>query len=127
MRDYLFIGPTPAEEPCAQLGTDYYTPRAQIECRAFMAQLQRQFGKPPGSASFRISRCAHELGTYLEVVIVFNDNSEEEIDYAFNVESNSPSHWDEEAIAELRSLNYHLYVVKQPDRPAAPEDQLRAC
>ena len=53
MRDYIDIGATPASENCEQLGPNYDPQRARAECRAFIAQLRRQFGPEPEGAQLR--------------------------------------------------------------------------
>ena len=127
MRDYLTLGPTPAEEPCAQLGEPTYNRRTRIETTVYIRQLIRQFGDPPGLDHFKVKGFSHEFGVYHEVVITYSDDSDESIEFAFHVEANLPARWDEQALAELRELNYHLSVVKQPEAPASEhQGQMRA-
>lgn len=127
MRDFLTLGPTPAEESCAQVGTPDYVRRTRIETGAYIDQLIRQFGQPPGLNTFRVKRFPHEFGDYHEVVITYDDAVEESVAFAFEVENNLPGHWDEQAKADLQAQNYHLYLVKQPVPPARNTmDQLRA-
>ncbi len=100
--DNLSIGATPAEESCEQVGTPNYNPeKASKECRVFANQLKRQFGEPPYGARIGIKSNPHDAGNYLEVVVYYNDNIEEAIDYAFKIEAESPANWDEEAKKEL--------------------------
>jgi hypothetical protein len=99
-REYLEIGSSPAEEPCAQAGFPGYTEQALRECRAFKNQLLRQFGEPPDGASISVK---HHItgGGYYEVVVYYDDTKKDAIDYAFRVEAESPAEWDEEAKKEL--------------------------
>lgn len=97
MREYLELGPVPCEEECAQVGTDNYHEKARKECAAYKNQLNRLF--PDGN--FTIKPFFHEFGSYFEVCIFYDDNDETSLDYAYNVESNIPSNWDEEAKKEL--------------------------
>lgn len=101
MLESLSLSPTPVGEECAQLGAPDYHSRARKECRAFINQLIREFGEPPASAGFRISQNPHDFGTYLDVEIRFRDEDEEAVEYAYNLESNLPEHWDEEALKEI--------------------------
>ena len=127
MRDYLTLGPTPAEEPCAQVGTPDYMRRTRIETSAYIDQLIRRFGQPPGLSLFRVKRFPHEFGDYHEVVITYDDEVEDSVDFAFNVENNLPGEWDEQAKAVLLAQHYHLHVVQQPVPPVRRTvDQRRA-
>ena len=108
MKDYLSIGSVPSEENCAQVGQNDYSNQANIECRAFANQLARQFGKPPGNAVLVKKSNPHDFGCYYEINVRFNDESEEETDYAFKLENEMPAKWDREAITELRLANYFL-------------------
>lgn len=104
MRDYLNIGPAPAEEDCAQVGHDDYIPRARRECTAFIDQIRRTVGQPPEGAFLQSKRFPHDLGSYLEVVVVYDDDKEEAVEYAFRCESEAPSRWDDTARAFLVSF-----------------------
>ena len=116
MRDYLTLGPTPAEEPCAQVGTAQYAEKTRSETRAYINQLHRQFGEPPGLSFFKVKRFPHEFGSYHEVVITFDDENEEALAFAYHVENNLPGKWDEQAKAELRANHYHMSVVEREER-----------
>lgn len=101
MRDYLTLGTTPTDEDCAQLGQPDYWERAKKEGRLYRKQLIRQFGEPQGTAHFVGKRFDHDFGTYIELCIVFDSDSEEETNYAYRVENELPENWDEEARAEI--------------------------
>lgn len=116
MRDYLTLGPTPCEEPCAQVGTADYITKTRAEGSAYIAQLLRQFGEPPGMSFFKLKGFPHEFGTYHEVLITFDDENAEAQQFAYHVENNLPACWDEEALKELRATDYHLSVAhRRPD------------
>lgn len=102
--DYLSIGSSPAEESCAQVGSDGYYAKAQKECKAYLHQLKRQFGEPPPGCTFKIKGNAHDFGTYYEVNVVFNENDEEATEFAYKVEAESPGQWDDEAKRELEAI-----------------------
>jgi len=101
MRDYISIGPSPCNEECAQVGQDNYPEQSKKECRAFLNQLSRVFGEPPGGAHLGIKSFPHDFGTYREVVCYFDDDVPEARDFAFMLEGKSPENWDEEAHKEL--------------------------
>ena len=39
--EYIELGPVPAGEPCAQVGTDNYLARSMRECEVFRRMLER--------------------------------------------------------------------------------------
>jgi len=100
MRDTLNIGPVPCNEPCEQLGPNYDPQRAKAECRAFLNQIERTIPNPT-NARLRIVTEHHDFGTYYEVAVSFSDEDEAATEYAYHVESNAPTVWDEIARAEL--------------------------
>lgn len=104
MRDFIEIGPTPADENCEQLGPNYNPHKARKECYAFIHQLRRQFGEEPYGARLRVKSNPHDFGTYLEVVCDYNDNCEESQEYAFKCEGEAWPNWDDTAKAELAEL-----------------------
>lgn len=106
MRDYLNIGPVPADEPCEQLGENYRPTVAWSECLTFIAQLRRTFGPEVGSAQLKVMSNQHDFGTYYEVVCWFQTNDEDGKRYAFNVEANMPLEWDKQAKEQLKAI-YH--------------------
>lgn len=94
--DYLSLGPVPAEEECAQLGIDDdYHERAHRECRRYIKMLRKRFGREPDGAGFRITSNPHDFGDYLDVVVAFDPNVREAVEYAFRVEREAPSRWGE--------------------------------
>ena len=105
MRDYLTIGPTPADEDCQQVGTpEYSAEKARVECCAFIGQLRRQFGIEPEGARLAVKRFAHEFGTYHEVVCWYDDDNEAAAEYAFKCEGEADTLWDTEAMDEIAYL-----------------------
>jgi hypothetical protein len=99
----LYLGPTPPEEPCAQVGCPNYREQALKECRAYIRQLERIFGEPPPGARFALSRESHDFGTYYEVVIQYDVQDEDSNAFVFRVEANLPATWDIQAREELGS------------------------
>lgn len=101
MYDYLEIGPVPYGEDCEQLGPNYDGEHARAECRAFIGQLRRTFGPEPEGARLVARSNPHDFGTYHEVAVKFDENSEAATEYAFKIEGDTPEYWDDEAKAEL--------------------------
>lgn len=105
-RDYLTLGPTPCGEACEQLGDNYNPSKARDEMAVYIAQLKRQF--PDYEAKdiyFRTKGFPHDCGTYHEVVVWFDESSEESCSAAYNVENNLPEYWDNEATVHMPTLN----------------------
>jgi len=108
----IYIGSTPCEEDCAQVGSDDYYERAKRECRAFINQLWRVINKEkgvtretaPDSFALVVKSENHDYGSYYEVAARYNDNDEKAGDLAFWCENNAPTNWDEEAKKELGIL-----------------------
>ena len=103
MLDYLNLGSTPSDEDCAQVGSPDYQNRANKELDAYKAQLERMF---PGLEThkhmqFKKMWFPHDFGSYGEIVITFDVDNELEAATAIEIEWNTPTNWDQEAIEEL--------------------------
>lgn len=106
--DSIEIGTTPSEEDCAQVGSkdyDYYE-LVKMELESFHRQLLRAFPNTPDGIRFKKQSNPHDFGTYYDLVIRFNSDSEEAVNYAFNIENNTPKQWDDQARSELESKGY---------------------
>lgn len=91
------LGPVPAEEECAQVGSPDYRVQSRIEATVFIRYLQRVFGSPdPQALSFVRRGYAHELGRYHEIVVVIGPAGA-----ALFGEVLVPTTWDHIARAEL--------------------------
>lgn len=103
MKDYLYIGPVPAEEDCAQVGSHDYAKRAKQECRIFVEQIRRYYPEPE-NGYLSIKSNSHDYGTYYEVVAVFDMDCEAASEWAYDVESDPKGkliRWDKEAQEQL--------------------------
>jgi hypothetical protein len=101
-RDYVSVGCSPCDEPCAQVGQEDYAKQAKRECNALIHQLRRLFGDEPPYATLRIKAFPHDFGTYHEVVCYYDEDDEESTNYAFRCENELPDRWDEAAHQELK-------------------------
>jgi len=103
MRDYLYIGSTPCEESCAQVGSADYMKQATRECKLFAEQIARHYPEPEnGYLSIKANH--HDFGTYYEVVAVFNTGDEEATNWAFAVENDDKGvlrTWDKESVEAI--------------------------
>ncbi len=102
MRDYISIGATPSDEECAQVGTPDYPEKSKAECRAFKHQLERTFRDCPDGTYFTVKSFPHDFGSYREVVVSYDDDDEESREFAYHVENNAPSTWDDIAKMQLK-------------------------
>ena len=91
MRDFINIGPAPAEEDCAQLGTPDYPECSRQECNRFIALIRRAFGKEPEGARLYVKCLEHDFGSYREVVCSFDDTLPDSVAYAFRCEAEAPA------------------------------------
>lgn len=85
--DYLYLGSTPYNEDCASLGfTQDFKRINKLECVAYIEALRRVHGQEPESCEYGIKACNHDFGMYYDVVIFYDPENEESVDYAFKVE-----------------------------------------
>lgn len=107
MRDYLDLSSVPVDEPCACVGSDDYLTRARLECRAFIGQLERTYPLAvDAGVTFRIKSNPHDFGTYLEVQACFDDEDEDQTEWAYLIEGYLPEAWDDQARAQLAEAGY---------------------
>lgn len=100
--DYIEIGPVPASEPCAQVGTENYLAHSLHECEVFKRMLVRLFPVPDGvPAAFVVRSHPHDFGTYCEVAIRYQSGNQGAVDFAYLVETAAPDRWDSIAKYEL--------------------------
>ena len=86
--DYIYIGPSPADEPCAQTGVTEGAERLnKLECRAYIDALRIVYGPEPEGAFLTIKRESHDFGDYFEVVCKYDDSDDVATDYAYKLEN----------------------------------------
>lgn len=107
--EQIDLGPTPGDEPCAQVGTPDYEYRGIHECEVYRDQLyrflvSRGYTRDTLPHDFRIKVKAfeHDFGTYHEVVVRFNADDEKSYELVSLIENEGPSNWDDEAKEELK-------------------------
>lgn len=94
MREYIELGSAPAEEDCAQVGSDNYYEKAKEESKKYISLLEKKFGKyKPLNCSFKRKSFPHDFGDYYEVVVTYDSDDEESMNFAYHVESNLPTTW----------------------------------
>ena len=103
--EYIELGPVPAGEPCAQVGTDNYLARSMRECEVFRRMLERVFPIPEGlPVKYVIRSHPHDFGAYREVSVRYRAGDQAASDFAILVESSIPECWDPVAQQELADL-----------------------
>ena len=94
MRDFLTLGPVPADEDCQQIGMpDYDGEKDTADLKRYKAMLQERWP----DAHFAIKSFPHDFGSYREVVVYF-DTEQDEDPIAFEVESNLPREWEKQPV-----------------------------
>lgn len=110
MKDYLYLGPTPADESCVQVGDSDYKEKSTIEMDTFINQLYRHFGDEffqDAGIYLKKKWNSHDFGTYGEVVVVYDDENADSTNAAFHIESHCPENWDDESIENLQQWFQH--------------------
>lgn len=100
MREYIEIGPSPAEEECVQIGDPNYSKLARAECHRFIDAIRQKLGPEVDGAALRVKSSPHDFGTYMEVVCYYDDDDPISTEYAFDCESNAPQRWPESSAKE---------------------------
>lgn len=96
MKDYIALGPVPCDEECQQVGTQNYDANAAYkESNRFANLLRSKFGNEPEGARITVKSFPHDFGSYYEVVCFYDDSFPESVDYAFKLEAESPTNWEE--------------------------------
>lgn len=118
--EYIELGPVPAGEACAQVGTDNYLARSMRECEVFRRMLERVLPIPEGlPVKYVVRSHPHDFGTYREVSVRYSSDDAAACDFAFQVESSVPDGWDPVAQQELADLQRRQAEL-QSDSGVAP-------
>ncbi len=94
MKSYLDLAPVPLNIECEQLGPQYNPEKARAECNRMRDLLLKKF-PPPGNAVIVIRSNSHDFGSYLSVEAKFEEDSEEEVNWAYNLENSIPLTWED--------------------------------
>jgi hypothetical protein len=96
--DIIWLGPSPANEDCAQVGDPNYAARARDECRAYVRAIRSVCGPEPEGARLVIRPLPHDYGSYFEVAVVFDPDNQQAARYAALVDDTAPRTWEEAGI-----------------------------
>jgi hypothetical protein len=125
--EYIELGPVPAGEPCAQVGTDNYLARSMRECEVFRRMLERVFPIPEGlPVKYVVRSHPHDFGTYREVSVRYSGDDAAACNFAFQVESSVPDVWDpvaQQELADLQRRQAELQAVSATAATVEPADR----
>ena len=104
MRNYLVIGSAPANEECAQVGSEHYHNRAMKECGFFIKEFRLALGPEPPLAHLEVRLFDHDFGSYYEVVCYYDKDDQEAYGYALQCEDKAPTKWTGHTLKEVIEL-----------------------
>ena len=90
----ISLGAVQVQESCAQVGEAGYAERALAACQRYEALLRRAIGPEPHGARLRIRRSAPDLGSYLELVVEYDDENVVARAYAIRCDREAPTRWE---------------------------------
>jgi len=107
--DFLYLGPVPCDENCAQVGEPDYRRISSIEMEAYIEQIHRIFPEIEDSnVVIRKKWFNHDFGSYGEVIAVYDEDDKSAYELALNIEYNLPFKWDAESIKYLREKGLNV-------------------
>ena len=92
-RGFISLGAVPARECFTPGGEVGDAQRALAECRRYVALLRDVIGPEPHGAELQIRRAAPERGSYLEVVVEYDDQNNVARAYAIRCDREGPTTW----------------------------------
>jgi hypothetical protein len=101
--DAIPLGPVPAGESPARAGDSDYAARAFVECRHYIALLQRVLGPEPAGARLRVRRSGPDFDPYLDVVVEYDTANAVARAYAIRCDREAPIKWEERPVTPSRS------------------------
>ena len=90
----ISLGAVPARETFTRAGEAGDAQRAHAECRRYVALLRDAIGPEPRGAQLRIRRSEPERGSYLEVVVEYDDENNVARAYAIRCDREAPTTWE---------------------------------
>jgi len=88
------LGAVPTRESSAQVGEIGYEERASLECGRYIALVRHAIGPEPAGARLRVRRSEPALGSYLEVVVEYDDENKVARAYAIRCDREAPTRWE---------------------------------
>jgi len=103
LRDFMEISSVPTD-------VESIPNRSKEQALAYKDQLERLLSTYPGEVpedfKIEIRNASHDLGSYPEVVCVYNLGDEEAQNVATWLVDNQPNNWDKEALRSLETREY---------------------
>ncbi len=90
----IALGAVPARESAAQVGEVGYADRAVVECQRYVALLRHAIGPEPEGARLHIRPSEPDLGSYLEVVVEYDEEDNVARAYAIRCDREAPTRWE---------------------------------
>jgi hypothetical protein len=90
----IALGAVPARESAAQVGEVGYADRAFVECQRYVALLRDAIGPEPEGARLHIRPSEPDLGSYLEVVVAYEEEDNVARAYAIRCDREAPTRWE---------------------------------
>ncbi len=123
--EYIELGPVPAGEACAQVGTDNYLANSLRECEVYRRMLARVFPTPGElPVKFVVRSHPHDFGPYREVSVAFADGNQAAVDFAWQVEAALPDAWDAVALYELAWFERRDAYAKAVREGSLPREEV---
>ena len=93
--EYFELGTTPTEEKCVQVSkTEDYLPAMEKEANRFKEMLQTKFEDfILGDMHLTIKRNSHDFGTYLDVILRYDQDDYAQAECALYICNNLPKKW----------------------------------
>jgi hypothetical protein len=92
-KDFISICNTPASEDCVQVSkTEYYMDKMLAECDRYKEMLQAKFADCT-KVTIAVKTFPHDLGSYAEVVVKYDNEDIEALAQAIHIENNMPMNW----------------------------------
>lgn len=110
--DYISIGSAPAEEDCAQVGSDGYMGKATKECERYKKLLRKKLGSEPEGARLATKSNSHDFGTYLDVVCYFDPDDKVAVTYALDCEG-ACSIWEDDDVNEQHGAKHSQEEIQR--------------
>ena len=88
------LGAVPARESAVRVGEPGYAERALAECQRYVTIVRDAIGSEPDGAQLRIRRSGPDAGSYLEVVVEYDDENNVARAYAIRCDREAPTSWE---------------------------------
>jgi hypothetical protein len=102
MKQIISLGSAPPEETPAQTCSSTYQDDSAVERQVYKRMLMRLCPIPDGvPVSLVIKAADHDFGAYREVCVQYEDDNEQAVNFAYELEAKGPARWDPIAQYEL--------------------------